>query len=91
MGVTKAPDKVLVAVNCTIKQDDLQMAETLGTTVVKGKEVVNTSLGFRNAFNALRSMGSAVVTLRKIRNNPKQTKKLVDQFFTENPWANTDN
>lgn len=91
MGVTKAPDKVLVAVNCTIKQDDLQMAETLGTTVVKGKEVVNTSLGFRNAFNALRSMGSAVVTLRQIRNNPKQTKKLVDQFFTENPWASTDN
>lgn len=91
MGLTKAPDDLLVAVNCTIKQDDLKLAEDLGTTVVKGRQVVNTSLGFRNAFNALRSMGEAVVVLRKIRDNPKQTKKLVEEFFTAHPWAGIDN
>lgn len=90
MGLTKDPDELLVAVNCTIKKDDLKMAEKLGTTVVKGREVVNTSLGFRNAFNALRSMGSAVVILSRIRENPKQAKKLVEEFFTENPWASID-
>lgn len=90
MGLTKAPDDLLVAVNCTIKQDDLKLAEDLGTTVVRGRQVVNTSLGFRNAFNALRNMGEAVVVLRKIRDNPKQTKKLVEEFFTANPWASID-
>lgn len=90
MGLTKAPDDLLVAVNCTIKQDDLKLAEELGTNLVKGKKVVNTSLGFRNAFNALRSMGQAVVVLGKIKANPKQAKRLVEEFFTENPWASTD-
>lgn len=90
MGLTKHPDDLLVAVNCTIKKADLELAETLGTNVVKGREVVNTSLGFRNAFDRLRGMGAAVITLNQIRKNPKQTKKLIEDYFTANPWASID-
>ena len=90
MGQTKAPEKLLVAVNCTITQPDLELAETLGKTTVKGREVVNTSLGFRNAFDALRNMGEAVVVLQKIQQNPKLAKKLVEDYFSRNPWASTD-
>lgn len=91
MGVSKSPEDLLVAVNCTIKQDDLLLAENLGKTVVKGREVVNTSLGFRNVFDAVRSMGEAVIVLQRIKANPKNTKKLVEEFFTTHPWASTDN
>lgn len=92
MGKTKPKDQLLEAVNCTLPQEDVQLAKTLGTSVVKGKEVVNTSLGFRRVFQTVRVVGAAIAVLEEIRENPRKAKKLVDGFFsTYYGSAKTDN
>lgn len=76
-----AKSERLVAVNCTIRPEDLELATMMGATVVKGEPTTNTSLGFREVFNAVRKFGDALIIMRQIQKNPRQAKKLVDGFL----------
>lgn len=81
MGKFKAEKDRLIAVNCTISKSDLELAEMMGSRLVNGETVVNTSLGLRQVFDAVRQFGIALQILEKIRANPRQARKLVDAFL----------
>jgi len=81
MGKFKDEKDRLIAVNCTISKSDLELAEMMGSRLVDGKTVVNTSLGLRQVFDAVRRFGLALQVLEKIRANPRQARKLVDAFL----------
>jgi hypothetical protein len=81
MGKFKSAEERLIAVNCTIRKTDLELAEIMGSRTVDGKTVVNTSLGFRQVFGAVRRFGEALQVLEKVRANPRQARKLVDAFL----------
>jgi hypothetical protein len=81
MGKFKNEQDRLIAVNCTISKSDLELAEMMGRRVVDGKTTVNTSLGLRQVFEAVRKFGLALQVLENIRANPRQSRKLVDAFL----------
>ena len=78
----KRKDQRLRAVNCTVSEDYLEYANALGVTNVKGREVVNTSLGFREVFRAVRHLDAALQTLYRIQANPDRAAEIVNQFFS---------
>lgn len=81
MGKFKSEKDRLIAVNCTISKSDLELAEMMGSKLVDGKTVVNTSLGLRQVFEAVRKFGEALKVLESIRANPRQARKLADAFL----------
>lgn len=81
MGKFKNEEDRLIAVNCTIRKSDLELAEIMGSKVVDGKTVTNTSFGFRQVFGAVRRFGEALQVLEQVRANPRQARKLVDGFL----------
>lgn len=78
----KRKEQRLRAVNCTVSEEDLEYANSLGVSVVKGREVVNTSLGFREVFKAVRHLDKALQTLYRIQANPDRAAEIVNQFFS---------
>lgn len=77
----KRKEQRLLAVNCTIAQADLDYANSLGVTEVKGRRIVNTSHGFREVFKAVRHLDKALQALYKIQQNPDRAADIVNQFF----------
>lgn len=82
MGVRKDPRQKVVAINCTLRKQDLEAAAELGKYINANGEIeINISRGIRQAFVCVRIFAGALAALAEIKSHPKKAEEIVERYF----------